>query len=147
MLNDPKLTNKYTNAKYNPVGKSCEEGFHCLTLVTDWMKNVLNSELEYGDKIVGDITWDNVNALYEENPDDIYDKVEEALSEYMYVIPNNEIMKGDLLGIKIMKRSVPVVYVGMGKILLATPKGVKVMNLKNFEILRAYRVYDKQSNI
>lgn len=144
MLNDPKLTNKYTTSKYNPIGKSTDEGFHCLTLVTDWMKNVLESDLEYGDKIVGDITWDNVNALYDENPDGIYDEVEKALMEYVYIISINELRKGDLLCVKILKRKVPVVYVGMGKILLATPNGVKVMSLKKFKIIKAYRVYDKQ---
>lgn len=141
-------TDKYTGIKFKENGISKDEGFNCLSMALDFCKEELDLDYDFDEKIIGDISWDNVVKLFHENPKEIFNELEKHFLNYCEIIPPHQMIKGDSLSVDFGDGiKVPCVFVGNNKVLVTTKKGVKVISLKGKKVIDVYRIKDPKKII
>lgn len=160
------VTDKYTGLDFTSNGTSEAEGFNCLSLCLAFCKNELDMPYDFDDKIVDDISWDNLIDMFKNNPKRIFNELEHYFLNYYDIIPPHEMRKGDVIVIDNGDNTKsPCVFVGNNKILVATKEklkvkiknkdnefislknGVKVVDLNGIGIFNVYRVRKKPRKI
>jgi hypothetical protein len=125
--------------KYNPKGKTFEEGLHCYTIIVHYL-NLLGYNFNFNKHIIGDLTQDNINEKWKEDPARVVNLCLEYFSSISREVPITQMKLGDVLIVQINKNIIPTIYCGGNKIFTMLEQGTVRLNLNKFKILSCHRV-------
>lgn len=123
---------------YNPKGTTFEEGLHCYTIIVHYL-NLLGYDFNFNDHIIGDLTQDNINEKWKENPKRVVDLCLKYFSSISREVKLTEIKVGDVLIVEIRGDILPSIYCGNGKVFMMLEQGTVRMPLHRFKVLSCHR--------
>lgn len=124
--------------KYNPQGKTIEEGLHCFTLILQYLK-ITGHDVSFENELLDGYTHQNINERWNQDQLAAIKMCERYFAPVVHKISISDLKVGDMMVVQARNRYIPGIYCGNGKLFTMLEEGTVRINLALTKIVSVFR--------